>query len=163
MQQLLFKLGIPSYTTTLFTPIPATAVQQIQIAKQLPKSIGRIYGLSIYCDTVTPANDALITTTDAQNMYISLKDGTDLFYENVRLDDMLSTFTGVPSTRPQVYLPVSIQNEVDLSTSYYLNPTGIVAGANAKTIALKLWFIDKPTYNMMLKNKMFMTNAMNVG
>lgn len=157
MHDLLIKLGIPTYSTTIYTPI--TADVKIQIAKQLPTTVGMIFGLSIYCDTVTPDNKALITTSDAQNLYVSLVDGTNQFYQEVRLDDMLMEFAGVPAPKPQNYLPVMIPNTIDLSTSFYLNPTGIGPGANTKTIALKLWYVTTPVYKHMVETGMVMVNA----
>lgn len=158
MLEILFKLGIPTYSTTIYTPLPATPTLQNKIASQLPKSIGRIYGLQIYADTVTPDNKPLITTTDAQNLYITLKDGVNNFYEEVRLSDMLSEFAGVPTTRPLNYLPVNIPRTIDLSTSFYLNPT-LIPGALNKTIALKLWYITPAVYDLMVEKKFVMVNA----
>jgi len=159
MLEILFKLGIPTYTTTIYTPLSVNGDLQLQIAKQLPKTIGRIYGLEIYADGVTPDRKQLITTTDAQNLYMTLKDGVNNFYEDVRLSEMLNQFSGVPVTRPTTYLSVNIPNTIDLSTSFYTNPTGIVAGANSKTIALKCWYITADVYKTMAKNKMVMSNA----
>lgn len=159
MLQTLFKLGIPTYTTTIYSSLPVAAEQTIPIAKQLPTQIGRIYGMAIYADTVTPDNKPLITTTDAGNLYLTFKDGATNFFEDLRLTDMLSEFTGVPSPRPNIYLPVNIPGGFDLSTSYYLNPTGIIAGVLGKTIALKLWFVSVTTYSTMLKKGLVLENA----
>lgn len=148
----LFRLGIPTYTTTIFSPIPETASLIFPIAKQLPTQIGRIYGMAIYADSVTPSNDSLITTTDCTNLYMTLKDGATNFFENVRLTDLLSEFSGTPSPRPNNFLAVNIPGGFDLSTSFYSNPTGLVAGAGNTTVALQLWYVSVPTYNTMLKS-----------
>lgn len=157
--QMLFKLGIPTYTTTIYSSLPVSSEVNIPIAKQLPTQIGRIYGMAIYCDSVTPDNKQLITTTDATNLYLTFKDGATNFFEDLRLTDLLSEFSGVPSPRPNSYLPVNIPGGFDLSTSFYINPTGIVAGATGKTIALKLWYVSVPTYSTMLKKGMVLENA----
>lgn len=155
----LFKLGVPTLKTAIYTPLPATAELQVEIAKQLPTQIGRIYGLSIYTDTVTPDQKNLITTTDSMSLYLTLKEGMANFLEDMRLDDMLYTFTGVPSNRPVNYFPCNIPNSFDLSTSFYSNPAGIVAGANNKTIALNLFYISIPTYNRLVKKNILMENG----
>lgn len=159
----LIKLGIPSYVTQIFTDIPTNAELNIQIAKQLPTQIGRIYGLSIYTDTVTPDNKPLITTTDAMNLYINLKHGATDFFENIRLDDMLSNFTGVPTLPSQKWLPVNIPGDFDLSTSSYINPTSIVsaaAPAAATVIALNLWYISQKAYNTLEDQGLVLENGM---
>jgi hypothetical protein len=153
--QMLFKLGIPTYTTTIYSNIPSTAELNIPIAKQLPTQIGRIYGMAIYADSETPDNKTLISTTDAFNLYMTLKDGATNFFEEVRLTDMLTNFHNVPVTRPTNYLEVNIPGGFDLSTSYYINPTGIVTG----TIALKLWYISVATYSTMMKKGLVLENA----
>jgi len=157
--EMLMKLGVPTLTTTIYSPIPTTASQQIEIAKQLPTQIGRIYGMAIYCDSVTPDNKDLITTTDSQFLYLTLKEGMANFIEDLRLDDMVSVFSGSPVSRPLPYLSVNIPNTFDLSTSFYANPTGILAGANNKTIALKLWYISIETYNKLVKQGILLKNG----
>lgn len=153
------KLGIPTLTTTIYSPIPATADNTIKIAVQLPTQIGRIYGLATYADSVTPAGQDLITTTDAQNLYLTLKEGMANFLEDVRLDDLLTSFSGTPVQRPYPYLPVNIPNTFDLSTSLYANPTNILAGANNKTIALKLWYISIDTYDRLVRTGILGVNG----
>lgn len=157
--EMLFKLGIPTYTTTIYSSIAATAEVQISIAKQLPTQIGRIYGMATYADSVTPDNKQLITTADASNLYLTFKDGATNFFEDLRLTDLLSEFSGVPATRLTNYLECNIPGGFDLSTSFYTNPTGIVAGLNGKTIALKLWYVSVPTYSTMLKKGLVLENA----
>lgn len=159
MLQMLFKLGIPTYTTTIYSNLPTAAQAEIPIARQLPTQIGRIYGMATYADSVTPSNAPLITTTDCTNLYLTFKDGATNFFEDLRLTDLLSEFTGVPTTRPQNYLACNIPGGFDLSTSFYSNPTGIVAGAAGKTIALKLWYVSVPTYSTMLKKGLVLENA----
>jgi len=154
---MLLHWGTPTYTTTLYTPLPAVAQTKLTIAKQLPTQIGWIYGFSIHCDTVTPDNDPLISTSEAQNLYMTLKHGATDFYEDVRLDDMLTVYGGTPNQRPLNYLPASIPGDFDLSTSYYKNPTGIVTpppapGVGTLTIALQIWYISMVTYNTLIAN-----------
>lgn len=150
---LLFQKGIATYTTTIYTPIPANPAQSFQIGKDMPLQIGRIFGMAIYTDGLTPDQADLVTSTDAFNLYINLKVGSANFVEEHRLSDMISFVAGVPiTTRSNPFMEVNIPDGLDLSTSKYLNPTGIVAGANNKTIALKLWYIGYETYNQLLKD-----------
>ncbi len=160
----LFGLGIPTFTTTIYTPLPANAANSFQIGKEMPKSVGRIFGMAVYSDGVTPDGQDLITSTDAFNLYMNFKIGTSDFVEEHRLSDMLSFVAGSPvTTRSDPFMSVNIPNGLDLSVSKYLNPTGIVAGANNKTIALKLWYIGFNTYNEMLKQKIVMPEWGNWG
>ena len=156
---MLMRLGIPTLTTTIYSPLSVAPEQSIKIAQQLPTQIGRIYGMAIYADGVTPDNKALITTSEAALIYLTLKEGMANFLEDLRLDDMLTVFSGAPVTRPVPYLPVNVPNTFDLSTSQYSNPTGIVAGANNKTIALKLWYISIETYNRLLADGTLLKNG----
>lgn len=161
IEALFLKLGIPTYTTTIYSPLPVSAATSntFPIAKQLPTQIGRIYGMAVYCDTFTPDNKALITTANAQVLYLTLKDGATNFVEDLRLSDMQSQFLATPNARPTNYLPVNIPGGFDLSTSFYSNPTGLVTGPTNVTVALKLWYISVETYNTMTKNKIVMVNA----
>lgn len=161
----LFYLGIPTYRTTIFTPIPLTPQLTISLPKQLPTQIGRIIGLSVIADTVTPDNSPLITTTNAQNLYLFLRDGATEFFETVRLDDMLFNFAGVAAPDGRRYLPVNIPGDFDLSTSAFINPTGIVsapAPAAATTIALNLWYISTNTYNRLEMDGRVLRNGIKV-
>lgn len=155
----LLRLGIPTYTTTIYSPLPinASTAQTFDIAKQLPTQIGRIFGMSVYTEGVTPDNKDNITTADAENLYLTFKDGATDFIEDLRLSDLVTNLTN--SQRQLPYVPVNIPGGFDLSTSFYRNPTAITAGANNKTVALKLWFISVPTYNTMLKKGIVAINA----
>jgi len=154
MREILFKAGIPTYVTSIITPIPTAVQVTLPIAKTIPQQIGLIFGLSIYADTVDPSNNPLITTANAQSLYMVLKDGPTDFFQPVRLSDMLQEFAGVPVIRNEKYLPVNIPGNFDLSTSSYLNPTGIVsavAPALATVIMLDIWFISTEAYIWMMK------------
>lgn len=149
---ILQKYGIPTYSMSLYTALPANATQRFPIGGNLPEVIGAIYGLSIYTDGVTPENNDLLTTTDAFNMYLSFKVSTDDFQEEIRLSDMVSFVAGTPvTTRPDPYLRVMIPNSIDLTKSMYLNPTLIPAGANNKTVALRVWYISVSSYRFLIE------------
>lgn len=154
MFEILYKLGLPSYFMNIISPVPATPQLEIQIAKTLPQQIGRIFGLSTYCDTVAPDGSPLITTTDATNIYVNLVDSVTKFFSPVRLDEMNFNFAGVPTPgQSPRYMPVNLPL-FDLSTSNYINPTGVVSAAPPATptaIILNLWYISFETYSFLLK------------
>ena len=157
--------GIPTYRTTIFTAIPTDLNSNIPLPKQLPTQIGLIYGVSTQCDTVDPNNRTLITTAQAQNLYLTLKDGATEFFEQVRLDDLLYNFAGVPEPSGKRYLDVRIPGTFDLSTSFFDNPTGILSPApplSAIVIPLTVWYIDRLTYIYLLDNGMVAINGMNM-
>lgn len=164
IQQLIYW-GIPSYRTTIFTPLPTGVTTEIQIAKQLPTQIGRIFGMSVYCDTVTPANQPLITTANATNLYLNLVHGATKFFEVTRLDD-LNYNPAVATIAVQAlekWLPVNIPGDFDLSTSVYFNPTGIVSAvppAAPTNIALNLWYISEAAYKTLVKKGMVLNNGL---
>ena len=133
--------------------------------KQLPTQIGRVIGLSIYCDTVDPENRNLITTADSQVLYMVFKDGATDFFEFIRLDEMLFNFAGVPAPSGEKMLPVNIPGGFDLSTSFFLNPTLLVSpGVPAVpfVIALNVWYIDTLTYAWAVENKIVKENGVSI-
>ena len=161
IQQLIYW-GIPSYRTSILTPLPSGVTAEIQIAKQLPTQIGRIFGLSVYTDTVTPANQPLITSADATNLYINLKHGATEFYETTRLDDLNFNPAGVPVLPADKWLPVNIPGDFDLSTSKYFNPTGIVSAAAPAAptfIMLNLWYISTEAYKTLQSKGYVLVNG----
>lgn len=135
----LFRLGVTTMVTDIVTVIPATSNTKFDIGKVLQENIGFIYGLSIYADGVDEQGNTLISTAQAQSIYITFKNGATEFIETIRLDDLLNVFAGTPVVRPQKFTQVNIP-VFDLSKSFYQNPLGLGSGL---TIKLKLWYIDK--------------------
>lgn len=153
-QTWLTSYGLNTYRTTIFTPIPSTPEAKIALPKQMPENIGRIFGLSIYADTVTPTGSLLPTTTQAQNLYMTFKDAATDFYENIRLDDMLFNFAGVPTPSGIKFLWVNLPGQFDLSTSFFSNPTLIVSAAPPATpinIGLTLHYISTESNRRLLE------------
>lgn len=150
--QWLTELGIPTYRQAIKTAISNQTQLNIPLPKQLPKDIGRIIGLSVYCDTVDPENNPLITTTNAENLYLALKDGATEFFIPVRLDDLLFNFAGVPVLSGEKYYPVNIPGDFDLSTSYYINPTLITSPPDTSImIQLNIHYINVHDYDTLIK------------
>lgn len=158
----LTQLGIPTLKQTIITTISPNVQRNIPLPKQLPKDIGRIIGLSTYCDTVDPQNNPLITTAQAQILFLALKSGATEFYTPVRLDDLLFNFAGVPSPSGLKYHSVNIPGDFDLSTSYYINPTLIVSAAAPAppiTIMLNLLYINVNTYKDLIARDIVLQNG----
>ena len=154
----LFHLGVASFITEIITPYPATPQQTFQIGKTLSQDVGFIYGLQTYADGVDVANTALPSTTQCQNTFVLMKNGSTNFMEPVRLDDLLCVFSGIPEVRNSRYVRMNIPR-FDISSSQYLNPTMIVGPIN---IHLRLWYIQANDWKRIekemfseRKNKMF--------
>lgn len=152
LKDTLFEYGIDTYLMSLQTVLPTTAENQIPIAKQIPQQVGLIYGLGIYTDGFTPANQPLITSTDAENIFLTFKDGPTEFFQPMRLDALIFKSSGFPLTSAEQYFPVNISGNFDLSTSFYANPTGVVSTDDeTKNIMLNLWYISTESYLFLMK------------
>lgn len=142
IQTVLFRMGIGTWATDLITIMPTPASVKFDIGKNLPTDVGFIYGISTYADGTDPDGNALISTAQAQNIYITLRDGSTNFFEQVRMSDLLNEFAGSPVVRPEKYIPVAIP-AFDLSKSFYQNPVAFAG----PTIRLKLWYIQLDDWN----------------
>lgn len=164
------KLGIITFADDVVTNIPTAPTNEIQIANILQQDIGWIYGLSMYADSVDPQGNTLMTTTQAQNIYLQLRNASVNFMQYIRLDDLLNTFAGSPNVRPRRYLPVNIpgtymaaeehrsSSKFDISTSSYLNPTGVVSPGGAAppvVLRLKMWYINSQNASDLVKRGFF--------
>lgn len=146
----LFQLGITSFMTDIITLIPATPQTTFQIGKTLSEDVGYVYGISTYADSVDETGTPLPTTTDLQNIWLKLKNGSTEFYQNWRMDDLLNVFSGTPEVRDSHYRRVSIPR-FDISKSEYGNPTGISSAAGNINIHLKLWYIQNDAWQLVKK------------
>jgi hypothetical protein len=138
IQSILFKMGIGTWVIDIVTQLPAPASAKFDVGKNLPGNVGFIYGLSIYADGLDQDSNALITTTQAQNLFLTLQDGSTQFLEGIRLDDMLNDYAGTVVVNPNKFMPVAIP-AFDLSKSFYQNPNGYTGSY----IRLKLFFVQK--------------------
>jgi hypothetical protein len=156
IEAILFREGIATWLGDIVTSLPAdnngAGSQKFQIGKNLATNIGFIYGLSMYADGTDPNGTQLITTTQAQNMYLGLYDGATNFIQYLRLSDLLNEFAGSPIVRAQKYLPVNVP-VFDLSQSDYYNPNVYV---NA-TLRLKLWYITNSDFDKLKATGFFRT------
>jgi len=166
MEKLLNAWGIPNYCIPITSTIPVQATAEIDISKTMPEDVGWIYGMSIDTDTVDPANRPLISTGEAQNMYLKLKHGSTEFYSPVRLDKFIQPSFLVPAYFGKAYLPISIPGDFDFSASKYINPTGIVSSSDPaappKVINLFLWHITKIDYHFLLNKGMLLRRGAHV-
>jgi hypothetical protein len=138
IQSILFKMGIGTWVSDIITPVPSPiASTNFQVGKTLPTDVGFIYGLSVYADGVDSQNNPLISTTQAQNLFLCLQDGPTQFMEDIRLSDLLNEFAGSPVVRPDKFTPVNIA-KFDLSKSSYKNPLSFTSGV----IHLKIWYVN---------------------
>lgn len=135
------KYNIPTYLTQIQTTLESSAQASINIGKNMPKTVGLIYGIFIYADGTMPddASKPLISVTDSQELYMTLKVGMTDYIQNLRLDHLIYFNNGASAVNnTQRYMPVNIPYNVELDKSVYLNPSGIID----KTILLNLLFID---------------------
>jgi hypothetical protein len=156
IEDIITRAGIATYITKLVSEIPVNNTTEIPLPKQIPQQIGLIYGLFLYADTVALSKNPLITSADAQNLYLVLKDGPTEFFETVRLDDLLNTMVGVPLTRNEMHYKCNIPGNFDLSASFYQNPSGIVsaaAPAPPTVISLGVKFISSNSVAYLVEQK----------
>ena len=92
MEKLLFQLGIGTWVMDIVTAFPATAQSQITIGKTLPTNIGFIYGITSYADGVDALNQPLPSTNQSTQIYLTLQNGSTIFFEKVRLSDFQNDF-----------------------------------------------------------------------
>lgn len=152
-QEWLNRLGIPTLQTNVITLLSGQTPQKL--AAQMQKSIGRIYGMSIDCDTVGTNAVPLITSANAMSLYITFVKGTDNYFGPLRLDNLNFNPIGVPNLPAEKYFHVNIPGEIDLDASFYSNPT-LIAAVN---VSLNFYYIDKATYAHMIKEKLVLQNA----
>jgi len=153
-QAMLMKLGIPTLFTNIQVLLSGATPQTI--AQQMQKSIGRIYGISTYTDSVTYNNQPLITSTNCLNLYLTFVKGTNQFAGRIRFDDF--NFNAITVNSPfNKYLEVNLPGDggIDLDKTFIDNPT-LIAGA---TISLNLWYIDKDTYADLEKDGLVFRNG----
>ena len=67
--EMLMKLGIPTLFTNIYVTLSGKSPQNL--SQEMFKTVGRIYGISTYTDTVTYNNQPLITSTNCLNLYLT--------------------------------------------------------------------------------------------
>ncbi len=151
-EQMLMKLGIPTLFQNIQILLSGATPQPL--AQTMLTSIGRIYGISTYTDSVTYNNQPLISTTDAKKLYLTFVKGTNNFAGRFRFDDF--NYNAITVNSPiNKYLPINLPGEIDLDKSFIDNPT-LLAGS---TVYINLWYIDIDTYHYMEKQGIVNRNA----
>jgi len=150
IEELLFKVGIPTYKTNLITEI--TATNTVNLGQQAPTNIGWIYGISLNVagtSATTNANgQTLVTLLQAANLWLNLKIGTNVFIQNTRLSNFVYQQPNVTRTQEKNYVPVSIPLDLDWKQSQIVNPTLM----SAVFVDFDFWYIDKQSYANLLKS-----------
>lgn len=132
---------------SIFIELPTAGQLTFEIAKQMPTQIGWIYKMSTYTEGVTPDNKPLISTANANDLYLLFKDGGSEFIASKRLSDLVF----------QIPVPVldawqcNIPGNIDLSQSKIQNPTQLVDDGTGITIMLNLTYIDWTSYEELVK------------
>ncbi len=149
----LFEMGLGTWFQDIITILPTTVSgNTFQIGKQLATDVGFIYGVSTYADGLDADGNTLISTTQAQNLYVTFQTGSTQFFQQLRLSDLLNEFAGSPIVRSEKFMPVSIPT-FDLSKSFYSNPAQYSSVAPINTsIRLKLWYIKMDDWKEIEKN-----------
>jgi len=167
VEEMLFRVGIPTYKTTLQIDLPAAAQVKQLLNQKAPINIGWIYGISINVDGHLPLDNSanLITKTDAGNLWLSLLIGSNQFVADWRLSELMYMQYNVDREMNWNYAPVSLpmgsdakgNSQIDWQKSYVTNPSGIVS----KTILLNLWYIDIASYSNLVNSKFMWVTGVN--
>jgi len=157
MQELLLKLGIPTYVYSVNTVLQG--VDQEMIGDTMEVTVGHIYGMSvdIQGNSVISSGTPNITTSQAFLLYINIKFGQAIYMNNLRLNHLVyDDPSAVPKyNNPKKYFECNVPYGTDLKKSYYQNPTHI----NGANVALNLFYIDTVAYKNLLDSNMVYNNG----
>src|SRR6187431_3239438 len=96
IEELLFKVGIPTFKTTLTTQLVAG---ETELGMEAPKNIGWIYGVSMEVGGVSPDNKTLVAFADAPYLWLTFKIGSSDFMYRLRMDSLVYNQPGVTRTQ----------------------------------------------------------------
>lgn len=107
--------------------MPAVATRTIDIGKEFPRNVSWIYGISVKAVGVGPDGETLIDSFDSENLFITLKIGSNSYFKGYPLENFVywPTSGGIDS-RDFRYWPCKIPGNTDVDISTISNPTGIV-------------------------------------
>ena len=141
----IMKMGLVSRTQNIVVALNGQSKQKL--GGQLQTDVGLVYGWNIYADTVDPDGDDLISTTDATNLYLTLKIGGQDAVETIRLDDMLSVFAGSPVGRAKEYLELIIPYwALSLDKSNIKNPTLVGSDGSLPVVYINMRYLSMDDY-----------------
>jgi len=136
-------------TRTQYIKMNLDGSNQQEFTGKLPTDIGQIFGLTLYADSVNNAGIQLISTTQAQNLWLNIFKGATQVIKPIRSDDMLNVYGGSPLVREKKYLPVSIPwYDFSLDQSFINNPL-LYAGTtdDPLQVYIALWYIPVNQWN----------------
>lgn len=149
IEDMILKWGLTSQTQNIVVALDGTPSQKL--GGQLQTDAGLIYGFNIWCDTVDPQGNPLITTTDATNLYLNLKIGATDRIEVLRLDDLLSVYAGAPVGRYGTYKKLIVPwYTISLDKSTIENPTAIT-GTPPPEVWINMYYINMDDYLYLMK------------
>lgn len=135
----LMEMGIATQMDSLLIELDGSA--EFQLGLKMPEQIKTIYGISVQVDGVTPNNQALITTAQASDLYLTFISGSNRFWNTVRLSDLVympDPDSSAMAITDAKYMYVNIDAQgLSLDQSFINNPTTIAAGP---IIFLNLWY-----------------------
>lgn len=134
--------GIRTAMDSLLIDIDGQA--DIPLGIKMPEQIETIYGISVQVDGVGPSNQLLPTMDEVSDLYLTLIQGANRFWNNVRLSDLVfmpdPNAPGMAIT-DQKFMMVNIDAQsITLDQSFLKNPSLI---ATAPTLIINLWYIMK--------------------
>lgn len=114
--------------------IDLDGTDEINIGARMPTQIFFVYGVRTYIGGVSPQNQPLIVPGNEDNLYLTLKMGSNDRIERIRLDDMV-----FGDDSGQKWLPLAFPGALDLDQSFIENPTLL----DNLTVMLGLWYFPK--------------------
>jgi len=137
---------------TFYVPveIDLDGTRQINIGARMPTQIFFVYGAVTYLGGVTPQNQNIIVPGNEDNLYVTLKAGSNDRIERIRLNDLVFN-----ANSEKKYLKLMFPGAIDLDQSFILNPTLL----NNLTVVLGLWYLPKGPDTIDLANRMESNDA----
>ncbi len=161
----LFSQGVASYTQTFVTKI--TAEQKIMIAQDMPKIIGRIYGISTLDGGLTGGNrrtlpddvtKLVVPLADLGNYYLTFKYSSVEYYDAYALDQLLfGTFGNGVQTNQKKYLQVDLPGDTDLQQSFFKRAD--VSKNVGDYLVFTFWYIPTGIYIDMMNDGLIGRNG----
>lgn len=159
IQDVLFKLGIPTYVYVVETQLTANA--EIKIGETLPVDLGWIYGMSVNINGCSPKDSTKLNILPGQSasLFLTLKYGQSLYVNNLRVSELIYTQPEPVAqslfTNSNRYLSVNIPLNTDLKQSFFANPT-LITG---RIISLNLYYVDLTSYRTLVNEGILLRNG----
>lgn len=125
--------------------IALDGTDQINIGARMPTQIFFVYGARTYLGGVTPQAQNIIVPGNENNLWLTLKMGSNDRIERIRLDDLVFN-----ANSEKKYLDLNFPGSLDLDQSFVENPTLL----NNLIIVLGLWYLPKGPDTLELAKRM---------